>query len=40
MALDEMVDAGAFRDVALNDSALTTRMGMGGENEAKRFSEG
>ena len=32
-ALDEMNDAGAFRDVELNDAALATLMGMGGEQQ-------
>ena len=32
-ALDEMNDAGAFRDVELNDVALATLMGMGGEQQ-------
>ena len=36
MALDEMEDADAFRDVELIDSASTTLMGRAGGNQAKR----
>ena len=32
-ALDEMNDAGAFNDVKLDDAALATLMGMGGEQQ-------
>ena len=32
-ALDEMNDAGAFNDVELDDAALATLMGMGGEQQ-------
>ena len=32
-ALDEMNDAGAFDDVELDDAALATLMGMGGEQQ-------
>ena len=34
-ALDEMNDAGAFSDVELGDAALTTLMGMGGEQQSR-----
>ena len=33
VALDEMNDAGAFSDVKLDDAALATLMGMGGEKQ-------
>ena len=33
--LDEMNDAGAFSNVETNASALTTLMGMGGQQESK-----
>ena len=35
-ALDEMNDAGAFSSVELDDAALTTLMGMGGEEQTCR----
>ena len=35
-ALDEMNDAGAFSSVELDDAALTTLMGMGGEQQTCR----
>ena len=35
-ALDEMNDAGAFSNVEMDASALTTLMGMGGQQEGNR----
>ena len=34
-ALDEMDDAGAFSDVELDDAALASLMGMGGEQQQR-----
>ena len=39
-ALDEMNDAGAFSDVELDDAALASLMGMGGEQEFRRGRDG
>ena len=35
-ALDEMNDAGAFSNVEMDASALTTLMGMGGQQEGRQ----
>ena len=37
-ALDEMDDAGAFSDIELDDAALASLMGMGGEQQQHQLS--